>query len=76
MDELATGFEFELLGLPCNSTMGSPSPTFTYAISLPRNRRRCFWYGNAAEITLPSPSFFLLAEYHRRDTDALDGQER
>src|SRR5262245_28522831 len=37
-------------GIPCTSTMGSPSPTSTYAISLPRTRRRCFWYGNAAEI--------------------------
>ena len=38
---------------------GSPSPTSTYAISLPPTRRRCFWYGNAAEIMLPSPSFFV-----------------
>jgi hypothetical protein len=28
--------------------MGSPCPTSTYAISRPRIRRRCFWYGNAA----------------------------
>src|SRR5437899_12968141 len=34
-------------------------PTSTYAISLPRTRRRCFWYGNAAEIMLASPSFFV-----------------
>src|SRR5215813_9376805 len=42
---------YDEVGLPCSSTMGSPSPTSTYAISLPRTRRRCFWYGNAAEIT-------------------------
>src|SRR5262245_2681943 len=41
---------YDEVGLPCSSTMGSPSPTSTYAISLPRIRRRCFWYGNAAEI--------------------------
>src|SRR3954467_9804224 len=35
--------------------MGAPSPTSTYAISRPRTRRRCFWYGNAAEIMLASP---------------------
>src|SRR5215813_2516879 len=40
---------YDEVGLPCSSTMGSPSPTSTYAISLPRTRRRCFWYGNAAE---------------------------
>src|SRR5262249_45940749 len=38
--------------------MGSPSPTSTYAISLPRTDRRCFLYGNAAEIMLGF-SFFL-----------------
>src|SRR3989442_5860775 len=27
----------------------------TYAISRPRTRRRCFWYGNAAEIMFASP---------------------
>src|ERR1700758_1633610 len=43
---------YDEVGLPCSSTIGSPSPTFTYAISLPRTRRRCFWYGNAAEIVL------------------------
>src|SRR5262245_29829505 len=47
---------YDEVGLPCSSTMGSPSPTSTYAISLPRTRRRCFWYGNAAEIMSPSPS--------------------
>jgi hypothetical protein len=41
---------YDEVGLPCNSTMGSPCPTSTYAISRPRTRRRCFWYGNAAEI--------------------------
>src|SRR5215469_12045460 len=47
---------YEEVGLPCNSTMGSPSPTSTYAISQPRTCRRCFWYGNAAEIMfLASP---------------------
>src|SRR5205823_3411066 len=50
---------YDEVGLPCSSTMGSPSPTSTYAISLPRTRRRCFWYGNAAEIMLASPSFFV-----------------
>src|SRR5262245_64801085 len=41
----------------CSSdlTMGSPSPTSTYAISLPRTCRRFFWYGNAAEIMFASP---------------------
>src|SRR5262245_55195930 len=34
--------------------MGSPVPTSTYAISRPRTRRRCFSYGNAAEIMLAS----------------------
>src|SRR5262245_60092839 len=37
--------------------MGSPCPTSTYAISRPKTRRRCFWYGNAAEtmfVSLPS----------------------
>src|SRR5499433_1125039 len=46
---------YEEVGLPCNSTMGSPSPTSTYAISQPRTCRRCFWYGNAAEIMFASP---------------------
>src|SRR4029077_17678439 len=41
---------YDEVGLPCSSTMGSPSPTSTYAISLPRTRRRCFLYGNAAKI--------------------------
>src|SRR5882724_3193107 len=45
---------YDEVGLPCSSTIGSPFPTSTYAISRPRTRRRCFWYGNAAEITLPS----------------------
>src|SRR5882724_7276583 len=54
---------YDEVGLPCSSTMGSPSPTSTYAISLPRTRRRCFLYGNAAEIVamLVSPSFFVVA---------------
>ena len=47
---------YDEVGLPCSSTMGSPSPTSTYAISRPRTRRRFFWYGNAAEIMLASPS--------------------
>src|SRR5712672_1704702 len=46
---------YDEVGLPCSSTMGLPSPTSTYAISLPRTRRRCFWYGNAAEIMFASP---------------------
>jgi len=33
---------YDEVGLPCSSKMGSPSPTSTYAISLPRTRRRCF----------------------------------
>src|SRR5215470_203579 len=57
---------YDEVGLPCSSTMGSPAPTSTYAISRPRTRRRCFWYGNAAEIMLASPSFFVGAEEHRR----------
>src|SRR5215831_18434129 len=47
---------YEEVGLPCSSTIGSPSPTCTYDISLPRTRRRCFWYGNAAGIDLLSNS--------------------
>ena len=46
---------YDEVGLPCSSTMGSPCPTSTYAISRPRTRRRCFWYGNAAEIMFASP---------------------
>ncbi len=41
---------YDEVGLPCSSTMGSPSPTSTYAISRPRTCRRFFWNGNAAEI--------------------------
>src|SRR5262245_35980570 len=41
---------YDEVGLPCSSTIGSPSPTSTYAISRPRTRRRCFGYRNAAEI--------------------------
>src|SRR6478672_10174839 len=33
---------YDDVGLSCRSTMGSPSPASTYAISLPRTRRRCF----------------------------------
>jgi hypothetical protein len=36
------------------SALGSPCPTSTYAISLPRARRRCFLYGNAVEIMFAS----------------------
>src|SRR5262249_31466223 len=39
---------YDEVGLPCSSTMGSPFPTSTYAISRPKTRRRRFWYGNAA----------------------------
>src|SRR5262249_136456 len=46
---------YDEVGLPCCNTMGSPSPTSTYAISLPRTCRRFFWYGNAAEIMFASP---------------------
>src|ERR1700752_1149390 len=49
---------YDEVGLPCSSTMGSPSPTSTYAISMPRTRRRCFLYGNAAEIMLAPPSWY------------------
>jgi hypothetical protein len=45
---------YDEVGLPCSSTMGSPCPTSTYAISLPRTCRRCFRYGNAAEILFAS----------------------
>src|SRR5215472_12756100 len=45
---------YDEVGLPCKSTMGSPFPTSTYAISRPRTRRRCFWNGNAAEILFAS----------------------
>src|SRR5215472_10135508 len=51
--------------------MGWPSPTSTYAISLPRIRRRFFWYGNAAEIMLvvlfpkvPPPLLILALDAH------------
>src|SRR6516165_534182 len=47
---------YDEVGLPCCNTMGSPSPTSTYAISLPRTCRRFFWYGNAAEIMFASPT--------------------
>src|SRR5215469_1686508 len=53
---------YDEVGLPCSSTMGSPSPTSTYAISLPRTCRRCFWYGNAAEIMFASPVVFAAAD--------------
>src|SRR5499427_5967399 len=45
---------YDEVGLPCRSTMGSPSPVSTYAISLPRTCRRCFLYGNAADILFAS----------------------
>src|SRR5215813_5771614 len=51
---------YDEVGLPCSNTMGSPSPTSTYAISLPRTRRYCFLYGNAAEIMLASLRLSLL----------------
>jgi hypothetical protein len=50
---------YDEVGLPCSNTMGSPSPTSTYAISLPRTCRRFFWYGNAAEIMLAFPTHTL-----------------
>src|SRR5262249_61024024 len=46
---------YDEVGLPCSSTMGSPCPPSTYAISRPSTRRRCFWYGNAAEIMFAAP---------------------
>src|SRR5215472_13337262 len=52
---------YDEVGLPCSSTIGSPSPTSTYDISLPRTCRRFFWYGNFAEIMLPFPPFFVIA---------------
>src|SRR5262249_44033556 len=51
---------YDEVGLPCSSTMGSPCPSSTYAISLPRTRRRCFLYGNAAEIMCASPSLVVV----------------
>src|SRR5262249_32981678 len=51
---------YDEVGLPCSSTMGSPRPTSTYAISLPRTRRHCFWYGSVAEIMWASPSLFVV----------------
>jgi hypothetical protein len=33
---------YDEVGFPCSSTMGSPSPTYTYAISQPRTLHRCF----------------------------------
>src|SRR5262245_24284249 len=64
---------YDEVGLPCSSTMGSPCPTSTYAISVPRTRRRCFWFGNAAEIM----GFLLLCrgEYLLGLSDALPRQE-
>src|SRR6185436_2472569 len=63
---------YDEVGLPCSSTIGSPSPTSTYAISRPRTRRRCFLYGNAAEIFFVSnaveimfaPPLVVVADYH------------
>src|SRR5262245_46391371 len=46
---------YDEVGLPCSSTIGSPCPTSTYAISRPRTRRRSFLYGNAAEILFAFP---------------------
>src|SRR6476469_5675462 len=46
---------YDEVGFPCSSTMGSPSPASTYAISRPRTRRRSFLYGNAAEILFAFP---------------------
>ncbi|GAA5039098.1 hypothetical protein GCM10023317_94800 [Actinopolymorpha pittospori] len=56
------------MGLPCSNTIGSPSPTSTYAISQPKISRRCFSYGKTAEIMVASPwlwydSFSLVAEH-------------
>src|SRR5262249_60695788 len=45
---------YEEVCLPCSSTMGSPFPSSTSASSRPRILRRCFWYGNAAEIMFAS----------------------
>src|SRR6516162_549734 len=70
---------YDEVGLPCRKTMGSPSPTSTYAISLPRTRRRCFLYGNAAEIMLASPTILNLivcphCDIHIRCLVALDAK--
>src|SRR5215471_21252592 len=51
---------YDEVGLPCSSTMGSPLPTSTYDICLPRIPRRCFLYGNTAEIILASPTLSVL----------------
>src|SRR5262249_37285747 len=34
---------------------GPPAPPLPSPISRPRPRLRCFWYGNAAEITFAAP---------------------
>src|SRR6516225_3038845 len=65
---------YDEVGLPCSSTMGSPSPTSTYAISLPRTCRRCFWYGNAAEIMFASPVVFAAADIDLEVCNLAPGQ--
>src|SRR5215469_10597005 len=66
---------YDEVGLPCSSTMGSPSPTSTYAISRSKTRRRSFLYGNAAEILFASNSAEIMfaspvvADWHRRAHD-------
>src|SRR5215472_5893453 len=67
---------YDEVGFPCNSTIGAPCPTSTYAISRPRTRRRCFWcenveettfvflYGNAAEIIFIMFASPVMADFH------------
>src|SRR5215469_7598792 len=70
---------YDEVGLPCRKTIGSPSPTSTYAISLPRTRHRFFLYGKTAEIMLASPTTLnLLAcshcDIHIRSLVAFDAR--
>src|SRR5207248_9201972 len=66
---------YDEVGLPCNSTMGAPCPTCRYAISRPRTRRRCFWYGNAAEFVFVMFASPVVTDYEclRAALPALDG---
>jgi hypothetical protein len=55
---------YDEVGLPCNRHDGvALAHLQVHAISLPRTRSRCFWYGNAAEIMLGSLSFFLVGHF-------------
>src|SRR5215469_14920787 len=67
---------YDEVGLPCSSTIGSPSPTSTYDISLPRTRCRFFWYGDFAEIMLPFPPFFVIARKTEPNSFYVGREER